>query len=79
MNILRHHTKHQASQVMSRVALKTINEIENNRLLLFDWFYFGACSDLVESCHIHGLDIVLELGDLLLQDVCAHLRSANYR
>lgn len=72
-------TIYQASQVTSRVALMIINENENNALLLFDWFYFGACSDLVESCDIHGLDIVLELGDLLLQDVCAHLQSTNYR
>ncbi|KAG7232486.1 hypothetical protein INR49_008780 [Caranx melampygus] len=34
-------------------------------------------SDLVESSDVHRLDVVLEGCDLLLQDVCAHLCTAD--
>ena len=37
------------------------------------WGCFGWGSDLVESRYVHGLDVVLEARDPLLQDVCSYL------
>lgn len=49
MNILQRHTIYQASQVTSRAALMTINENENNALLLFDGFILERVQILLKA------------------------------